>query len=289
MATVTASRVGESLISEQELEMFLEHGFLLKRGFFDCRQEIEPIQRHIYHLIGILIEKHRLPIEQSPFAPETFDAGYQDLIAANRKHGAEIYDAIKQIPAFVRLVASPKLEALANVIRDTDLSGVCGGGHGIRIDNPLEEQFRAPWHQDYTAQFRSIDGLVFWSPLARVTAEMGPVEICAGSQREGLIRVHTKDPANPTKTGAYALTLENEAVVVNRYEHVAPLTEPGDLLIMDFLTVHRSGANRSNRSRWSMQIRYFNFNNPMGQKIGWAGAYAAGNNVRAIHPDLFID
>lgn len=288
MSMIAESPLAESLVSEDEIQLFHQQGFLLKRGFFDCTSEIEPIQRQIHRIIGILIDKYRLPIGQAPFAPETFDDGYQSLIEASRKYGAEVYDAVKQIPSFVRLASSAKLAAIMASIRDTDMPGVCGGGYGIRIDNPREEQFRAPWHQDYTAQFRSIDGLVFWSPLARVTADMGPVEVCVGSHREGLIRVHTHDPAHPAKTGAYALTLEHEAEVVGRYAHVAPTTAPGDLLILDFLTVHRSGANRSNRSRWSMQMRYFNFNHPLGQQIGWAGAYAAGNDVREIHPDLFI-
>lgn len=289
MSVVADASSGQLLLTDDELHSFHENGFLLKPRFFDRVDDIEPIQRSIHRIIGILIDKYRLPIVQSPFTPATFDDGFQALIAVNRRYGSEIYDAVKQIPAFVRLASSPKLEALASQIRESDLPGVCAGGYGIRIDNPREEQFRAPWHQDYTAQFRSIDGLVFWSPLAQITAEMGPVEICVGSHREGLVRVHTKDAANPTKGGAYALRLENEAALVDRYEHVAPLTSPGDLVILDFLVVHRSGLNRATRSRWSMQMRYFNFNHPLGQKIGWAGAYAAGNDVRAIHPDLFID
>jgi hypothetical protein len=38
-----------------------------------------------------------------------------------------------------------------------------------------------------------------------------------------------------------------------------------------------------------MQMRYFNFEDPTGIRIGWCGAFAAGVDVRQIHPELFLD
>ena len=174
-------------------------------------------------------------------------------------------------------------------LRATDAAGVAAGGYGIRIDIPFEEQYRAGWHQDYPAQLRSPDGLVFWSSLVPVTEEMGPVVFCRGSHREGTIPVHTHDPRSATKRGAYALVFENEEQVVGRFAHVAPLTQLGDLILVDFQTIHRSGCNRSNRSRWSMQMRYFNYRHPLGVQIGWKGSFAAGVNLADVHPDLVIE
>ena len=51
----------------------------------------------------------------------------------------------------------------------------------------------------------------------------------------------------------------------------------------------RSGENRGSRSRWSMQIRWFNFAEPTGKRLGWPGAYAAGSALRAVHPELVVD
>ena len=42
-------------------------------------------------------------------------------------------------------------------------------------------------------------------------------------------------------------------------------------LLIDFLTVHRSGRNRAPVPRWTMQLRYFNFAEPTGAAFGWAG------------------
>lgn len=278
-----------ALLTQAQQESFDSEGFVLLPGFYDTHQVIEPIRRAIHSIIGLVIQRHRLDIEQLPFTNETFDSGYLALIALNRAAGGEVYDAIKQIPAFIRLVADPRHEILFRELRPNSLPGIAAGGYGIRIDNPREERFRAPWHQEYPAQLRSLDGLVLWSSLIQITPDLGPVIICAGSHKLGPLPVYTKDPENPDKVGAYGLILKDAAKLVARFKHAEPLPAPGDLLIMDFLTVHASGINTGTRSRWSMQSRLFNFKDPTGKRIGWKGSFASGIDFSQLHPELCID
>jgi hypothetical protein len=277
------------LLTDEQVRQFDHDGFLILKGFYDLKTEIEPIQRDIHKIIGIMLQKYQLPLAQPPFRPETFDTGYQELIARDRKIGAEVYDAVKQIPAFMRLVACERHDRLTRQLRDTDMPGVAGGGSGIRIDNPFEEKYRANWHQDYPSQFRSVDGLVFWSSLVELTEELGPLQIAVASHKDGIVPMLTKDPDHPEKTGTYALRLKDEAERLARYRHVQGIVSVGDLIVIDFLNLHASGFNRGSRSRWSMQIRYFNYRNPMGQRIGWVGSFAAGKNIREVHPELIAD
>jgi hypothetical protein len=279
----------KQMLDDKQVQEFKTNGVLVLRSFYNLSQDIEPIQRCIYDLIGILIEKYRLPINRPAFAPEVFDVGYQELIAANRAYGAELYDAVKQIPAFMRIVSHPYHDQLFTQLRPSCLPGVAGGGYGIRIDNPHEDRFRANWHQEYPAQLRSLDGLVFWSPLVPVTEDMGPVIFCPGSQVEGPIPVYTQTPNAPEKSGAYSLTLQDEENLLRKYSRISPLTSPGDLVLIDFLVLHASGYNRSKRSRWTMQLRYFNFKDLTGQSHGWRGSFAAGIDFRTIHPELCAD
>lgn len=277
------------LLDPIQSDLFHRDGLLLVRGFYDVERDIIPIQRGIHGIIARILGRENLAISQPPFASETFDAGYQAIIAHDRRLGGEIYDAVKQIPAFMRLVSCERNEQLLRELRATDQPGLAAGGYGIRIDNPSEERFRADWHQEYPAQLRSLDGVVFWSPLVALSEELGPVRFCVGSHRDGPVRVHTRDPERPDKSGAYALTLEDRDRRVGRYPQVAPLSGPGDLILVDFLTLHASGVNRGSRSRWSMQFRYFNFNEPTGIRIGWRGSYAAGVDFAKIHPELLAD
>jgi hypothetical protein len=233
-----------------------------------------------------MIAKYRLAIEQPTFEAGSFDAAFQPLIAHDRKIGGEIYDAVKQIPAFVRLVCTERHDRLLAQLRGTDMPGLAAGGWGIRIDHPGEERYRADWHQDYPGQLRSLDGLVFWSPLVPVDAALGPVRLCRGSHRDGLVPLFRQNPRHPEKSGAYGLVLKDRDARIARYDQEAPLTSPGDLLIIDFQTIHASGVNEGSRCRWSMQMRYFNFREPTGIQYGWPGSFAAGIDFGTIHPEL---
>jgi hypothetical protein len=274
-------------LNSQQLAEFARDGILIVKGFYDRKAQILPIQRGIYDLIGEVLKRHNLADEREPFAPEHFDDGYQRLIGINRAWGGEIYDAVKQLPPFYRLISAQVHDAIFRQLRPASVPGLAAGGYGIRIDNPNEEKYRALWHQEYPAQLRSVDGLVFWSPLVPVTLPMGPVIFCPGSHREGPLPVHSADPDQSGRSGAYSLALWEEDRILARYEKVTPLTEPTDLVIVDFLVLHASGHNRSTRSRWSMQFRYFNFADPVGRSHAWKGSFAAGVDFRSIHPELY--
>ena len=273
-------------LDSEATERFLDEGMLLLRGFYDLEHDIVPIQRGIREVIGQVMQRHGVTDTREGADPERFDDGFLDLIGQNRAWGGEVYDAVKQVPAFMRLVAHPMNESLVRSLRPGSVPGLAAGGYGIRIDNPGEDRFRTLWHQEYPAQLRSLDGIVFWSPLVPVHRELGPVQICPGSHREGPLRVTTA--AGPGRSGAYALALENEQEVVGRYTKVTFDLEPGDLLLLDFQLLHASGHNRGDRSRWSMQFRYFNFADPVGRGHGWKGSFAAGVDFRSIHPELCV-
>lgn len=267
-----------------EAAQFARDGYAIFRGFYDARNQIEPIREGARRIVEALCSKYCVKAATAT-ADEAMGPGYRALIGTNRAWGGEVYDAVKQIPAFMRLVSDAENDAVFRALRPRSDPGIAAGGYGIRIDNPGENKFRAPWHQEFPAQLRSSDGIVFWSPLVSIFPEIGPVELAAGSHREGMVPVW-KDDAGIGKTGAYALRLDREAERLARYSKVAPVTEPGDLIVMDFLTLHQSGENVSDRPRWSMQWRMFNFANPTGVKLSWRGSFAAGQSFETILPEL---
>jgi hypothetical protein len=269
--------------AQDQLDRLNRDGFVVIPGFYDLETEVAPIQQGIQQIVQLIAGKYGIDAPAST-PDEAMKLGYPAIVAVNRAYGGEIYDAVKQLPAFVALVGGRRNAELFTALRPGAMAGVAAGGYGIRIDNPGEAKFRAVWHQEFPAQLRSLDGLIFWSPLLPVTLEMGPVGICSGSHKEGLVPVYEDN--EPDRSGAYALRLQNEARIVARYPRVAPLTNPGDLIIMDFLLLHESGHNVSKWPRWTMQLRYFNFNDPIGIKLGWKGTFAAAEKLRDVLPEL---
>jgi len=271
-----------------QIDEFHRTGLIIIKNFYDLDKDVVPIQHGIYDVIGQVLKRHGQEDSRRPFEPEHFDDGYQDMIAKNRAWGGEVYDAVKQLPSFYRLVSHPAHDFIFRQLRPDAIPGIAAGGYGIRIDNPFEDKFRALWHQEYPAQLRSLDGLVFWSPLVAISDALGPVKFCPGSHREGPLPVRSEDPDKSGRTGAYSLVLDDEAKVLEKYQQISPLTSPTDLVIIDFLVLHASGNNRGSRSRWTMQFRYFNFADPVGRSHGWKGSFAAGVDFRTVHPELCI-
>jgi ectoine hydroxylase-related dioxygenase (phytanoyl-CoA dioxygenase family) len=275
-------------LTQAQISHFHQYGYLILKQFYDIDTQISPIQKGIYDLIGLLASKYSITLHRPAFSPQQFDVGYDQLLKTNRAIVSELYDALKQIPAFQRLVSSEGNECLVSQLRQTQSVGIAGSGSGIRIDNPFENKYNNPWHQDYLGQLRSMDGVVLWSSLVPVTADMGPVKICLESHRDGVFPVYSSNPNDPSKERSYALTLVNEEQVASRYSQVSPLTNPGDVIILDFLNLHSSGSNVSSRARWSMQMRYFNFAEPSGLEISWKGSFASGVDVKSVHPEYFV-
>ena len=155
------------------------------------------------------------------------------------------------------------------------------------MDHPNEDKFRAFWHQEYPAQLRSINGIVFWSPLVDMSPEIGPVSFLPKSHLEGPLKVFQDfGSQGQSRVGAYTLRLSQEDALLEKYTSTAPILEIGDVVCVDYLTVHASGFNRSNRTRWSMQYRYFDMAHESGRAFNWQGSYAGGVNFSDIHPNL---
>jgi len=266
------------------IERFNKDGYVVLPGFYDVEADILPIQEDIRKVVALVARKYNIDAPCDT-ADQAMREGFMAIARANRAWASEIYDSVKQIPSFMQLVSNKRNADLYAQIRPHCQPGLAAAGYGIRIDLPAEDKFRANWHQEFPAQLRSLDGVVFWTPLLPVTSDLGPVEICVGSHRDGVVPVF-RDNGGVGKSGAYALRLDKEEERLAKYNKVAPLSKPGDLVLMDFLTLHQSGTNKENFPRWSMQSRWFNFNDPVGIKIGWKGSFADGVNFENVLPEL---
>jgi len=281
-------------LNKAQIQHFNEKGWLHIPSFYDFKTEVFPILRGIWDISLSVAKRHSVKLNTPEFSEDTFDVPYYMLKDLNRKYASEVYDLIKQIPAFVRLIGCEKNVSLYEQLRPNSAVGVGKGSFGIRIDNPDEKEFATYWHQDYLSHFGSPDGLVLWSGLAPVTEDMGPLLLLSGSHKDGIQPLCVRTKNYTSKTASYQenannYAIKNEKNLVEKFKSEFLETGWGDIVILDYLTVHKSGANVSKRARWTMQHRLFNFNNEEGQKIGWHGGFATGVNPNDVYPEYFTD
>ncbi|HEY5341554.1 MAG TPA: phytanoyl-CoA dioxygenase family protein [Candidatus Aquilonibacter sp.] len=260
-------------------------GYVFCARLLDLNRDIAPLQRELGLLIRRAAEACGTTYDL-PDDPADFDRGYCELVARIPQVQPLVYDMSKALPSFQRLIVNERIVDAFRTFRGTELCGTAFGTCGIRIDRPGDERHLAPWHQEFPYQFRSLDGMTFWIPLVPVDASGGPVVLARGSHREGPIGLDdTTGTADEDKArGEYGgWRVHDEETVLARYERAQFDTAPGDVLAFDFLTLHASAPNRSRRARWTAQIRYFNFADPYGASIGWAGGIKHGKSFAAMN------
>lgn len=206
----------------------------------------------------------------------------------DRKRLGVVYDGIRKLGSFWKLIGTPELQEAASTLLASKTLGVAFRSSGIRLDMPQEDRWRSEWHQEYPAQLISPRGLVAWFPLSSVDGPMGPVRIARGSHKEGLLSLVCDDPLNQKKDYTSAMRIPDVEEVTERYPEDAPETAPGDVVFIDFLTLHASGYNRADRTRIACQVRYVDLSHPEAVDRGWVGGMHEGHDFRDVHPDKVI-
>jgi ectoine hydroxylase-related dioxygenase (phytanoyl-CoA dioxygenase family) len=262
---------------------FDRDGFVVLPGLLDVERDIRPLQADL----GRLIQRAaRVVGEDRAIAadPDAFDRGFIALVARHPRVSGLVYDMAKALIPFARLCVHERIVGAFRALRNAELCGSAEQMCGVRIDRP-DNRFRSPWHQEFPSLFRSLDGMTFWTPLTPMTAEMGAVLLCRGSHRNGVHRIDAGagTEAEMSAGGYENFRIENEDAVLARHEIVAPLLAMGDVVALDFLTLHRSGINRSQRTRWSAQMRLMSFDDPVGVALGWTGGIKSGKSIHEIN------
>ena len=121
-----------------------------------------------------------------------------------------------------------------------------------RVIFPQREEYTTPPHQDFINIQGTQETYTAWIPLSSLTAEMGGLQIAAGSHLGG---IYDFRPA--LGAGGLAVTESLEDAWVN-----SPI-EQGDVIIFHSMVVHKGLPNRGNRLRLSIDGRYQRVSDPI--------------------------
>ena len=145
------------------------------------------------------------------------------------------YHAMYKLPEFHAIQHHP------------NLMGIIG-----RTIFPQREAFTTPPHQDFIPIQGTADTYTAWIPLGDLPAELGGLQVAAGSHQRG---VYDFQPA----IGAGGLEVLDPLDGTWAY---SPF-EQGDVLIFHSMTVHKGLPNSSDRLRMSIDARYQKASEPV--------------------------
>jgi len=121
-----------------------------------------------------------------------------------------------------------------------------------RVIFPQRDEYTTPPHQDFINIQGTQETYTAWIPLSSLAAEMGGLQIAAGSHRGGVY-----DFRPSLGAGGLAVTEPLENAWVN-----SPI-EQGDVIIFHSMVVHKGLPNRGDRLRLSIDGRYQRVSDPI--------------------------
>lgn len=279
----SSSTDGFRIAKEQAKKAFDEYGCFLARKIF-TGTDLDPIRHDIQHLIQMRMRYGGLQKQSEPLPSLAFDEGFMQLNKMSRAHGGVIYNACRRLIPVQRLSAHPKLTALSKFLMSAEFL-IGDSLNTVRIDQPNEDTYLFPWHQDYPYIQDSEDGVVYWIPLQDVNQSNGWLRCAIGSHKQGVAPVRMVGSGNETDSRARNLELADPSLP-DKYPQVSVPVNAGDALVFSTLLLHRSQPNTNDRARWTIQIRHGNFEHPKAVSKGWPGPIHHGFHFDQTHPEF---
>jgi phytanoyl-CoA hydroxylase len=235
-----------------DAEFYREHGYLHARGVFDA-DEVEEMRAAIERILaGVAGTEHDENHVWKAVAQEAVLKGF---------HGVQYHDA-----AFTRAATHPRLVGV--------LTGLIGPNvqlhHTKMLVKPPERGAPFPMHQDYP-----------YFPHERHTVLAASIHLDDADDENGCLRVvpgsHLEGPRE--------VEGESNTLAVPLDEGTPLPADAGDVLFFNYLTIHGSGPNRSDRTRRNVLCQFRDPEDPPALRDGvedhvdWGqGLMVAGHN-----------
>jgi ectoine hydroxylase-related dioxygenase (phytanoyl-CoA dioxygenase family) len=265
-------------ISDEQLAVFNEQGYLVVEGLLDPQHDLDPIIREYEGVLNHLADElHAAGSIASTYADLPFGERVTRIYGESGRVHAQYFDfslpqgGVKEDtpfwtgPAVFSALTNPKLldavecfigpEIYSNPVQHVRIKPP-ERLTPINPDTGLVQLGVTPWHQDNGVVLPEADDtrmLTVWFPLTDASVEQGCLVVVPQSHRRGLLH-HC-----PGKWG-----LEVPEPLFHLSDGVPLPMRRGDVLFMNKLTIHSSLSNKSNQIRWSFDLRY----NPIGQPTG---------------------
>jgi len=201
---------------------------------------------------------------------DDIDDNLNALVDLDQRHAMDIIRAIKDSPFFYAILADTRLHDVSRACLNCETLLSIHDIAQFRIDPPNHDERNFEWHQDFQYNVMSMNSATIWYPLKRVSEEMGPLVVVPGSHRT-IVPVEMNFEGHQPGSGLMHTVLRfnvDEYEAERRAVVLCPVEE-GDIVVFHSLMLHRSSANRSNRSRWTVNPRFGDAADPAFADRGW--------------------
>lgn len=268
-------------LTEAQVARFHDEGHLVIEGVLD-ETDLAPIRREYTELLdGVARRLHAEGDIEDAYADLSFESRYPRILADY----PQLYKYLNISLPLINEESDPSDwtmhagSAVFALLRHPKILDVVESIIGPEIySNPVQHVRLKPpemdvpnavaeysnigmttWHQDYVSLLDEVADtnlLTVWVAVTDATPENGCLVCVAGSHRHGLVHHRT------------GITMASEPHIppedIDR-ANIRPLpVARGGIVLFDKFTHHASLPNRSNRLRWSFDLRY----NPVGQPTG---------------------
>ena len=270
-------------LSQEQIETFHDRGYLKLDGIFEP-DELAPLVAEFNAVIDrtAKILKERGEIEDL-CEGLPFERRLDCLTRQCAKAFRALFQGTHRGPAIFDFLRHPKiLDKVQSLVGDEI---VCHPAYRVRSKLPdmklIKDKTIVPWHQDSAYLEKECDQhliVTVWTALTRATEENGCLEVVPDHHKRGMLRHHNIRGRTYLDIPEYA----------EQPESVLLPAEPGDMIIMTNLTPHRSGPNRTDETRWSVDFRYHHADTPSGYPAE-AGFLARSNATPDEVTETFED
>jgi phytanoyl-CoA hydroxylase len=259
----------------QILERYRQDGFVVARGLVS-RNEVDTVLKDAQAVFRRQFAVHGIPLPEPATPPLYLDA-MERLFQSDMQ---AFVNAGKQCQHLISLHRLAVDERILCFVRSLGLSDPNISTRPVLYFNhqrlaKKEVYWRVFAHQDWRSMQGSLDAVVAWLPLARITSDLGPLELARGSHLEGLLTDRVEDGFG--RVGQHDL-------VGRQFESLD--TEVGDVVFFSAFLVHQSGTNLSDAIRWSCHFRYNNLAEPHFIRRGFPHPYVYRPDDTLLTPDF---
>ena len=269
-----------------QVEQYFEKGYVVVPYFFQA-EELAPVVAGIEECVSELADKL---FEGGKINDKHDKAGfYERLTLLNKefKGAAVLLHKRGYLPAaFQQLWGNDRLLNVVEQLIGPDIAG-----HpvwNLRTKTPFNEQTTVPWHQDNAYMDESCAStlqVTAWIPLIDATVETGCLQMISGGHRKGITAKHTCCVGDTWYVGLDEEEMERTLDVDVERDIVTCEVPMGGVVFFNNCTPHRSLENKSNKVRWSLDLRWQHPDKPN----GFHGLKESLTMRRKSQPNMTID